>query len=187
MKGRRGGYGCDGIYWQDGVAVVAVGAWQPQKTVGWPSGGLWLNDKGIHETHCETQNSADLMYPAMVSGLPVPRQITSEFCSFEGNLSSVLSKWVKNGKRLTWPTGKACWERAGNEGGSFMSLDSCKGLFNTVFYSGPPVSKRSAGTGKRERMAVRVVSLQSTSIWRTNNKEVFSLEEDILGREKGYG
>lgn len=80
--------------------MVAVGTWQPQKAVGWPSGGLWLNDEGVHETHCETQSSSDLIYPAMVSGLPVPRRITLE-CSFEGNLSSVLSKWVKNGKRLT--------------------------------------------------------------------------------------
>lgn len=64
---------------------------------------------------------------------------------------------------------------------------AAKDYFTIVFYSGPPVSKRSAGTGKRERMAMRVVSLQSTSTWRTNNKEIFSLEEDILGREKGYG
>lgn len=73
MNGRRGEYGCDEICWQGGVAAAAVGAWQPQKAVGGPSGGLWLNDKGVHETHCETQSSSDLMYPAMVSGLPVPR------------------------------------------------------------------------------------------------------------------
>lgn len=64
MNGRRRGYGCDGIYWQDGVAVAAAGAWQPQKAVGGPSGGLWLNDKRVHETRCETQSSSDLMYPS---------------------------------------------------------------------------------------------------------------------------
>lgn len=101
MNSRRVEYGCDGIYWQDGAAVAAVGVWQPQKGVGGPSGELWLNDKRVHETHCVTQSFSDLMYPATVSGLPVPRQIVLELCSFEGNVRSVLSKWAKNGKSLS--------------------------------------------------------------------------------------
>lgn len=83
MNSRRGEYGCDGRHWQDDVAVAAVGVWQLQKAVGGPSGGLWLNDKRAHETHCVTQSSSDLVYPAVVSGLPVPRQNTLQLCSFE--------------------------------------------------------------------------------------------------------
>lgn len=73
MNWRRGEYWYDRIYWRHYAAAVRV--WQLQKVVGGPSGGLWLADNKVHETHCEMQSSSDLTYPAVVSGLPVPRRI----------------------------------------------------------------------------------------------------------------
>lgn len=46
--------------------------------------------------------------------------------------------------------GKHVGQRAGNEGGSFMSLCCCKVVLTAaVFYSGPLVSKRCGGTRKK--------------------------------------
>lgn len=115
-----------------GSTVLLLLVCQAQKVVGGPSGGLWLADERVHETSCVTQSSSDLTYSVVVSGLPVLRRIILELCLFKGNISLVLRKWVKNGKGWLRPSGKACWERAGKEGGSFVvsvslqsDLDCC--------------------------------------------------------------
>lgn len=108
MNWRRGEYWYDRIYWQHYAAAAAVvRAWQPQKVVGGPSGGLWLADKKVHETCCDMQSSSDLTYPAMVFGLPVLGRIIVELCLFKGNIRAVLSKWVKNDKGLLQSAGEA--------------------------------------------------------------------------------
>lgn len=132
-----------------GSTVLLLLVCQPQKVVGGPSGGLWLADKRVHETSCVMQSSSDLTYSVVVSGLPVLRRIILELCLFKGNISLVLSKWVKNGKGRFRPSGETCWERAGNEGGSFVSLCCCKVILTAVFHSGPLVSKRCGGTRKK--------------------------------------
>lgn len=96
MNGRRGEYGCDGIYWQDGVAVAVVGVWQPQKAMGQPSGRLWLNDKRIRETHCGTQSSSDLTsctQPWFLGSLFPGKSFWSCAHSRETSAQSSASEW----------------------------------------------------------------------------------------------